>query len=111
MILSGTWGGAHISLALDAAGGVAEFDCARGEITEPLRPDARGHVRAAGSFLPDPGGPAQAGDEEPTAVPAKYVGTVDGRHMTLTVVLPDHGTRHGPFRLTRGEPGTPESCL
>lgn len=109
--VTGTWGGDHVALVLHGSGGVVEFDCAQGEIAESVLTDATGKFVAAGTYLPDPGGPAQMGDEEPTGVRAQYVGRIDNSRMSLTVVLPDHGTRHGPFRLVHGDSGTPESCL
>lgn len=111
VVARGKWGGDHVTLDLHASGGVAEFDCAAGEVKEPLRLDRQGGFEAIGTYTPDPGGPVQSGDEEPAGVSARYVGRVDGSRMSLTVFLPDLGTRHGPFQLVQGDPGTPESCL
>jgi hypothetical protein len=32
-----TWGGSHIGLSITVSGGTVEYDCAEGEILEPIR--------------------------------------------------------------------------
>jgi hypothetical protein len=110
IVAAGTWGGEHVALEVTADGGRIEYDCAHGEISEPLRLDRDGHFDAAGTHTPEHGGPVRE-DEEIVSRPARYAGRVDGTRMTLTVTLTDAREVLGTFTLTHGVPGRLLKCL
>lgn len=101
--VTGDWGGTHIGLSLDPAGGRIEYDCASGTI-EPIIPGAGGAFVAAGTHTPGQGGPAREGEVLPT-YRAQFSGTVRGDRMDLRGRV-ENGVELGPFALRRGaEPG------
>jgi hypothetical protein len=106
--VTGEWGEKHIGLSLDAGGGRLEYDCAAGAIAEPLRPDAAGRFRAAGTHTPDQGGPDRI-DYVPPRLPAVYEGRVTGNRMTLRVRV-SSGLTLGPFKLRRDVEPTLLKC-
>jgi hypothetical protein len=108
--LTGTWGGEHVGLELDAEGGKLRYDCAAGTINRPVLPDASGRFQANGAHRPNMGGPArQAG--EPPLLPASYTGTIRGDIMTLSVRVPSRAMEIGPFTLRRGAEPILLRCL
>lgn len=106
--LSGSWGGDHVGLDLNAQGGRLEYDCAAGAIDEPVRPDAAGTFVARGTHVPSLGGPERVDQPRPR-LPAEYRGRVRGDLMTLTVHTPDGVL--GPFGLERGATPSILRCL
>ncbi len=98
--VTGEWGGEHIGLSLDAAGGRLEYDCAAGAIAVPLRPDAAGRFHAEGTHTPGQGGPDRI-DYVPPRLPALYEGRVTGDRMTLRIKVVSSGLTLGPFILRR----------
>ena len=98
--LTGSWGGAHVSLVLRPDGGALEYDCASGSIDEPLRTDAGGRFTARGTHVPGQGGPEREG-EVPPRLPALYSGAVSGAKMRLLVRIPSTGAEIGPLELRR----------
>jgi hypothetical protein len=95
----GTWGGEHIILEVSDKGAEAEFDCARGQITQPIALDQRGHFDVTGTFTPEHGGPIRR-DEETTPAPVRYSGHVTGDTMELTIARGEE--KIGAYTLTRG---------
>ena len=63
-----------------------------------------------GTHTPEHGGPVRE-DEKLVSRPARYVGRVDGRRMTLTVTVTDSGEILGTFALTYGVRGRLMKCL
>ena len=106
-IAAGTWGGEHVSLEISGNGAEAEFDCARGHITQPLALNGHSDFDIPGTFTPEHGGPVQR-DEAPTPLQARYSGHVDGDSMTLTVSLEKDNV--GTFTLGRGQPPNLRKC-
>lgn len=106
--VTGEWGGEHISLSLTADGGVVEYDCAHGGLSEPIRPDARGEFQAAGVHVREHGGPVRL-DERPDSIPARYTGTVRGTRMTVQVFTATDSL--GPFSLVRNAAPRLLKCL
>lgn len=106
----GTWGGEHVALEVTAEGGRIEYDCAHGNLGEPLIVDRSGVFDVTGTHTPEHGGPVRE-DEKLASRPARYVGRVDGGLMTLTVTVTDTGERLGTFALTRGVAGRLLKCL
>lgn len=108
--LLGGWGGQHVGLVLDAAGGRLEYDCAAGMIAGPLRADRSGRFRAEGTHTPGQGGPDRI-DYVPPRLPAVYEGRVTGERMTLRVRVVPSGLELGPFTLRRGAQPMLLKCL
>ena len=95
----GVWGGEHITLQISEAGGDVEFDCAHGQITQPIVIDEHGNFDLAGTFTAEHGGPVRR-DEQTPDTPARYSGHVDGSTMSLTVKVGKETV--GTFALSRG---------
>lgn len=106
--LFGSWGGTHVGLVLDAAGGRLEYDCAGGTIG-PIVPRSDGSFEAEGSHTPAAGGPEVEGRVQPT-YHARFSGRVHGDRMTVTGSL-ENGVRLGPFELRRGAEPIIFRCL
>jgi hypothetical protein len=107
--LIGEWGGAHVHLALTAAGGAVEYDCAHGTIDTPVMLDSAGRFAAAGTHVREHGGPVRMGEVLPSS-PARYSGAVRGDRMTLRVDVSGIGPI-GPYELVRGAPPQLFRCL
>jgi hypothetical protein len=95
-VSTGTWGGDHVVLEVTKGGAEVEFDCAHGQITQPMTLDRKGNFGLKGTFSPEHGGPVR-NDESDSANQVRYTGHVNGKIMTLTVVL--EKDRLGPFTL------------
>lgn len=108
--LAGGWGGTHVGLTLDAAGGRLDYDCAAGTIVGPVMLDAAGRFRATGTHTPGTGGPVQQGQVLP-AYPASYQGQVRRDRMTLSISVPSRGFVIGPYELRRGADPVLMRCL
>jgi hypothetical protein len=99
---AGTWGGEHIAMEVSEKGADVEFDCAHGQITQPMALDLRGDFDVAGTFTPEHGGPVRRDENTPPAS-TRYTGHAAGDTMTLVVILGKEGKEKlGPFTLTRG---------
>lgn len=109
-LVTGDWGGQHLGMVASPSGAVLEYDCAAGKISEPIRPDERGRFVVAGEHYPGHGGPARI-DEEQVKRPARYVGTVHGDTMTLSVTLTDSNEVLGSFTLVYGRSPFVFKCL
>ena len=109
-LVTGAWGGAHISLRLGPDGGVLEYDCASGTIDQSLRTGASGRFAARGTHVPGQGGPEREG-YEPPRLSAEYSGEVDRDRMTLIVRVPSIDLEIGPLALRRGAEPIILRCL
>lgn len=109
-LVTGSWGGTHVSLELGPNGGVLEFDCASGTIDEPVRTGPGGRFAARGTHVPGQGGPEREG-YEPPRLPAEYSGEAEGDRMTLNVRVPSTGVEIGPLALRRGAEPMILRCL
>jgi hypothetical protein len=107
-LATGVWGGQGIALKVSAKGADVEFDCAHGQIAQPITLDKHGDFEVAGTFTAEHGGPMRR-DEKIASAPARYSGHVDGDTMSLTV-SPDK-RQVGSYTLTRGSPGHITRCL
>ena len=103
-----TWGGTHIGLVITVTGGTVEYDCAEGEILEPIR-ITNGKFNVLGLHYMGMGGPIGVDKVNPR--PARYEGTVKGDAMTMTVTLTDTKEQVGTFSLVRGENPHVVKCL
>jgi hypothetical protein len=108
-VATGTWGGRGIALEVQKDGAKAEFDCARGEITEALMMDKQGRFEARGIYVRERMGPDREG-ESPERHAARYTGSVSGKTMQLTVTLTHSGEAAGSFTLTHGRTGRLHKC-
>ena len=95
----GGMGREHIVLEVSEKGAEAEFDCAHGQVMQPIMLDKHGDFDVAGTLTPEHGGPVRR-DENVMAAPARYSGHVDGHTMSLTVTLGKE--KVGSFTLIRG---------
>ena len=107
LVAGGTWGGEHLILEVSEKGAEAEFDCARGQVTQPIRLDGNSDFDVAGTFTAEHGGPVL---RNKTAQPAtaRYSGHVDGDGMNLTVTVA--GKKVGVFPLKRGSQPMLRKC-
>lgn len=106
--LDGTWGGAHVGLALTSAGGTIRYDCAHGTLEGPVVRDREGRFETIGLHVREHGGPVRAGEVlDPEA--ARYVGQVTGDRMVLQVLVGSDTL--GPFTLQRGAEPRLLRCL
>lgn len=105
----GAWGGDHVALTVTDAGGHVEFDCAHGDLTEPLSVDNTGRWAVKGTYARERGGPVRQGDEQ-TSRPARYSGRLEGDSLQLTVALADTSETVGTFALKRGAAGNVHKC-
>jgi hypothetical protein len=64
----------------------------------------------AGTFVREHGGPIRDG-ELPDQHPARFMGTTDGRRMTMTVTLSDDSQQIGTFELVLGGPPRLLKCV
>ncbi len=107
-ISAGTWGGPHIRVRVGTDGAEIEYDCAHGTISAPLTLNAEGRFELRGTHRRE-GGPIRV-DRKPQGRPARFVGQVEGKQMTLTVTLTDTSQEIGSFTLTHGSQGRLWKC-
>ena len=96
--VTGSWGGTHVGLTLEATGGRLDYDCAAGTI-QPVVPASDGRFAAEGTHTPAAGGPEIEGQVRPTHR-VRFSGTVRGDRMTLQGRV-ENGVLLGPFALRR----------
>ncbi len=94
--LQGVWGGDEVSLTVTPSGGRFEQYCAVGSIDRPIQLDANGRFSVIGMYLRNRGGPIGLPE------PARYIGSVEGTRMILTITLTDSNEQIGPFTLLFG---------
>jgi len=98
-VAKGGWAGEHIVVEVSEKSAEIEFDCARGQVTQPMTLDKHGDFDVIGTFTREHGGPVRR-DENPPSTPARYSGHIDGNSMSITVTLGQENV--GTFALTRG---------
>ena len=108
-LATGTWGGMHIRLSVEARSATVEYDCASGTIDGPLTIDSRGRFNWRGTFHRERPGPTRA-DDPGTDRAATYSGSVKGDRMTLTVRLADTNEVLQTYTLKRGGSGRVVKC-
>lgn len=84
--LQGQWGGDRTILQLTEKGGRIDQDCASGEFSGPVRPDAKGHFTATGRFDDHQPGPQR---EDLSGTPARFEGHVAGNTIHLAIHIGD----------------------
>jgi hypothetical protein len=106
-VATGPWSGEHIVLAVSEKGAEAEFDCAHGQITQPITLDRHGDFNVSGNFTPEHGGPVLRDEATPSG-PARYSGHVAGDAMSLTITRGEE--KIGTYTLTRGSHSMLRKC-
>lgn len=97
----GTWGGEHVALTVTDEGAHVEFDCAFGDISQPLTVGPDGRLAVEGVYVQEHGGPVRSG-EEPDRKPARYSGRLSGQTLTFDVTLIESHETVGSFTVVRG---------
>ncbi|HLI62934.1 MAG TPA: hypothetical protein VKV05_06015 [Terriglobales bacterium] len=103
------WGGRGVLLKMNAQGATLEFDCARGTILQPIKPDANGEFSVSGTYSRERGGPVRKGNPG-NAAPAIYKGSIQGDTMQLEIIPEDSGQALPALTLARGEAGRLVKC-
>jgi len=106
--LQGVWGGEHIGLTITAYGGVVDYDCSAGSIDQVFAPDASGHFDLLGTWWFTP--PVLFENWQPDKRPARYVGVLNGKNITMTVIRLDDGTTM-TYQLTQDAVPLVRHCL
>ena len=106
---AGTWGGDHVELTVTASGAHLEFDCASGDIAQPLTTDDSGSLDVEGVFARERPGPIRVG-EEPARVRARYSGRLTKTTLTFDVTLVDSKEDAGRFTVALGEAARIRKC-
>ena len=109
-LLAGTWGGEHVALIVTDAGAHVEFDCAFGDISQPLTVDPDGRLAVDGVYVQERGGPVREG-EEPVRKPARYSGRLSGQTLTFDVILIESNDTVGSFTVVRGATPRVRKCM
>ncbi len=104
-----TWGGSHIGIEITVSGGTVHYDCATGRIDQPITV-REGRFDVTGVHWPGQGGPIGV-DTTRAGRPARYLGTVRGDRMTMTVILTDTGETLGLYQLRKGASPFIVACL
>jgi len=102
------WGGDHVRLVMKDGGADLEFDCAHGEITEPLVANSEGNFNVRGTFTREAGPVLSTGSPPPRA--ASYVGQIVNDKMSFKIQLTDPDQTTEAFHLTRGGSGRLWKC-
>src|SRR3954466_6011624 len=104
-LATGAWGGDHVIMNVTDGGAELEFDCASGQISEPLKVDAAGDFDVRGKYAGEHPGPTR---DEDTSTPARYHGHIDHDSMNLTIVSGKETV--GSFTLTRNRQPILRKC-
>lgn len=109
LVTFSSWAGSHISLTITVNGAKVDYDCAEGEILEPIRP-VSGRFSVRGIHRQGTGGPDGI---DPIVIPrpARYDGVITNDRMNLTVTLTDRNERLGVFELRGGAEPQLVKCL
>jgi hypothetical protein len=109
-VLTGMWGGQHMRLEVSSRGASIEYDCAHGTIDQPMTLDSGGYFDVRGTHITERGGPVREG-ERSDALAARYTGRIQGKTMTITVMLTDSKEIAGTFTLGYGKTPRLRKCL
>jgi hypothetical protein len=104
-LATGVWGGDHVTMNVTDGGAQLEFDCASGEISEPLNVDAAGDFDVRGKYAGEHPGPTR---DEDTSTPVRYRGHIDHDSLDLTIMHEKETV--GTFTLTRGRETILRKC-
>lgn len=100
-----------VIMIITKSGADLEWDCAAGQITEPLETAEDGTFDLEGTYTPGSGGPVSE-DDPPRAQQARYFGTkFQLTRITLTVEVPESELTLGPYFMRLGQGVTLRRCL
>ena len=100
-LLTGLWGGKHISIEVTERGATVEYDCAHATIARRITIDRHGRFDVSGKQFSEHGGPVREGSES-AGYPVRFKGEVNGKTMTLTVTNRLTKELIGTFTLVHG---------
>lgn len=101
----GTWGTRDAGFIVSDTAAHVHIGCTYGDVHQPIVVDAQGRFEVAGQYNIN-AYPVDLG----ILHPARFIGVVDGRHLTLTVELTDTTASYGPVTLTYGTEPTMAVC-
>jgi hypothetical protein len=110
-VATGPWGGPNMEIEVTDTGARVDYSCGRGRITQPLVLGTGGRIDVKGTYVKEHPGPQREDEDGEEGLPARYIGRVEGRTMTLTVTLPDTKEDVGTFTLTLGKVGRLHKCM
>jgi hypothetical protein len=108
-LAEGTWGGPSIQMTVGSQGATLDLDCANGAIDGPITVGSDGRFRASGTYAVEHGGPEREGDTK--GRPAVYEGKVEGKKLTLVILIAEGKQEVGTFELTQGRFGRIMKCM
>ena len=106
-IVSGAWGGEHISLRASSQGAQIDLDCAHATITKPITLDSQDRFDVTGSLAHRGGAQPEGGSE---ATPARFTGYVRDGTMHLTMRSSESSEVLGSFILRQNAKGHIARC-
>ena len=107
--ITGMWGGKHISIEIMERGAKIEYDCAHASIDKKIVLDKKKHFDVPGTYVEEHGGPARENDA-PNSYPARFIGRIKGKRMTLVVKRKDNNKVIGTFSLLQGQESLLVKC-
>ena len=99
---NGMWGTNGIIFGVEASGVNIQYECADGQIEQPLKVDERGNFAVSGVHIRQRPGPMKLDDKQ-ARQNARYEGKISGNTMTLKVTLTETGEVIGDYTLERGK--------
>src|SRR5829696_9052664 len=102
-LAEGIWGGPSIQMTVGPQGAAVDLHCANGAIDGPIAVGSDGRFRASGTYAVEHGGPMREGEE--MGRPAVYEGRVEGKKLTLVILIAEGKQEVGTFELTQGRSG------
>jgi hypothetical protein len=108
-LAEGIWGGPSIQMTVGPQGAAVDLDCANGAIDGPIAVGSDGRFRASGTYAVEHGGPVREGEEK--GRPAVYEGRVEGKKLTLVILIAEGKQEVGTFELTQGRSGRIMKCM
>lgn len=109
-VAPGNWGGTGIDLTVKKEGVTIQFDCAEAEIGEKLMIDKKGNFSVEGTYLRRTPGPIRL-KFKPKKQPAKFVGKITDKKMTLKITLTESDEEIGDYTLERDKVAKLHRCL
>ncbi|MFN8355603.1 MAG: hypothetical protein U0Y10_14195 [Spirosomataceae bacterium] len=105
----GIWGGDHIRMEVATDRVSFEWDCAWGEITNPITV-SNNQFSADGTYTRGLGGAIPVG-VQPKVEPATYTGVLKGNTLEIQVVVKSTTQNVGTFQLEYGKESRLVKCL
>lgn len=99
---NGMWGANGIIFSVEAGGVNIQYECADGQIEQPLKADERGNFAVNGVHIRQRPGPMKLDDKQ-ARQNARFEGKISGNNMTLKVTLTETGEVIGDYTLERGK--------